>query len=169
MCAKPLKPVCLPDPKVEPKKEEAKPAPQPKKTEEKVKDNVESLPPTNFNLLEFKKFFMNHPDRKGEAVDEMIKQVDWDGFAFWHLHYDKLDTECKQVHVTNNLLNGFLQRADHVRQYVFGRHCVLGDEPNLDIKGVWLMRGTELPDGLVKEHSQFEYYKTRKMDPRNNA
>jgi len=34
--------------------------------------------------------------------------------------------------------------------------------------GVWLMRGQVLPDGLVKEHPQFEYYKSRKMDPRNN-
>jgi len=30
------------------------------------------------------------------------------------------------------------------------------------------MRGLVLPDGLVKEHPQFEYYKTRKMDPRIN-
>lgn len=29
------------------------------------------------------------------------------------------------------------------------------------------MRGTELPDGLTKEHSQFEYYIPTKLDPRN--
>ena len=28
------------------------------------------------------------------------------------------------------------------------------------------MRGLEIPDGLAKEHPQFEYYKTRKLDPR---
>jgi hypothetical protein len=30
------------------------------------------------------------------------------------------------------------------------------------------MRGQVIPDGLAKEHAQFEYYKTRKLDPRNN-
>lgn len=45
--------------------------------------------------------------------------------------------------------------------------CVLGEEPSLDIEGVWLVRGQEIPDGLVKEHAQFEYYDSRKLDPRN--
>ena len=31
------------------------------------------------------------------------------------------------------------------------------------------MRGQEIPDGLLKEHAQFEYYKTRKLDPKNNS
>jgi len=30
------------------------------------------------------------------------------------------------------------------------------------------MRGQVIPDGLAKEHAQFEYYKTRKLDPRNS-
>lgn len=66
-------------------------------------------------------------------------------------------------------MNGFLSRAEHAGKYTFGRHGVFGEEPNLEIMGVWMMRGTEIPDGLAKEHPQFEYYKTRKLDPRNNA
>ena len=32
-----------------------------------------------------------------------------------------------------------------------------------------MVRGAkELPDGLTKEHAQFEYYESRKLDPRNN-
>jgi len=34
--------------------------------------------------------------------------------------------------------------------------------------GCWFVRGQELPDGLLKEHPQMEYYKTRKLDPKNN-
>ena len=37
------------------KKEEVKAAPA-----EKPKDNVESLPPTDFNLYDFKTFYVNH-------------------------------------------------------------------------------------------------------------
>ena len=66
-------------------------------------------------------------------------------------------------------MTGFLSRAEHTSKYTFGRHAVLGDEPNLQIRGVWLFRGQEVPDGLRKEHPQFEYYKTRKLDPKNNS
>jgi hypothetical protein len=63
-----MKPVVVADKKEE--KKVAAPvvaaAPKPEKKEEKVKDNVESLPPTNFDLYSFKTFFVNHPDRKGK-------------------------------------------------------------------------------------------------------
>jgi len=168
MCAKPLKPVLAVEEKPV-KKEAPKVVPKAeKKVEEKKKDNVESLPPTPFNVYDFKTFYVNHPDKKGEAVDEWYKMLDWEGWSFWYLHYDKYEGEGVQLHVTNNLMNGFLSRAEHTSKYTFGRHGVLGEEPNLEIMGVWLMRGQELPDGLAKEHPQFEYYKTRKMDPRNN-
>ena len=133
-----------------------------------MKDNVESLPPTNFDVYDFKTFYVNHADKKGEAVDEWYKKLDWEGWSFWHFFYDKYGDEGEKLHVTNNLLTGFLSRAEHTSKYTFGRQGVFGEEPNLDIKGVWLVRGVVLPDGLVKEHAQFEYYNTRKLDPRNN-
>ena len=168
-CSKALKPNCIPEPKVEKKKEApvaaAKPA---EKKVEKKKDNVESLPPTNFNVYDFKTFYVNHPDKKGAAVDEWYKMLDWEGWSFWHFHYEKYGDEGTLLHVTNNLLTGFMSRAEHTTKYTFARMAVLGEEPNLEIMGVWLLRGQEIPDGLAKEHAQFEYYKTRKLDPRNN-
>lgn len=68
MCAKPLKPIVEVE-KKEVKKAQAPAPAAPKKKEEKKKDNVESLPPTNFDLFNFKTFFVNHGDKKGEAVD----------------------------------------------------------------------------------------------------
>lgn len=171
LIAKPMKPICLPDPVKEVKKAEkpvAVEAPKPPKDEEKKKDNVESLPPSSFNLYDFKTFFVNHADKKGAAVDEWYKMLDWEGWSFWFLHYDKYEGEGVKLHVTNNLMNGFLSRAEHVNKICFARHGVFGEEPNLEIMGVWLMRGHEIPDGLSKEHPQFEYYKSRKMDPRGN-
>jgi hypothetical protein len=50
-------------------------------------------------------------------------------------------------------VTGFLSRAEHTAKYSFARMAVLGEEPNLDIVGVWLCRGKdEIPDGLAKEH-----------------
>jgi elongation factor 1-gamma len=39
-------------------------------------------------------------------------------------------------------------------------HAVLGEEPKLEIKGVWIFRGKEIP-AEMKDHPQFEYYKLR--------
>ena len=165
MCAKPLKPVCI----AEVKEKKAAPVAAAKpKAEAKVLDNVESLPPTAFNVYDFKTFFVNHPDKKGAAVDEWYKMLDWEGWSFWEFHYEKYTGEGEKLHVTNNLMSGFLSRAEHVNKISFARHGVFGEEPNLEIKGVWLCRGPkEVPDGLVKDHPQFEYYKYRQLDPRN--
>jgi len=172
MCAKALKPVCLPDPAKEEKKKAAAAKAAAPKVEaakvEKKKDNVESLAPSPFNVFDFKTTFINHADKKGAAVDLWYKELDWAGWSFWHFHYEKYGTEGQLLHVTNNLLTGFLSRAEHTTKYTFGRMGVFGEEPNLEIMGVWLVRGLEIPDGLAKEHAQFEYYKTRKLDPRDN-
>jgi len=173
MCAKAFKPICLPDPAAEKKKEEKKkaapaPAAAPKKKEEKPKDNVEALPPTNFNVYDFKTLYVNHKDKKGAAVDTWYEMLDWEGWSFWFFHYDIYEDEGAKLHVTNNLMNGFLNRAEHTSKYTFARQGVFGEEPNLEIMGVWLVRGQEIPDGLKKEHPQMEYYKTKKLDPRNN-
>merc|ERR1712070_205538 len=97
MAAKSLKPLVTTEKKEEPKKKEEKP-----------KDNVQSLPPTTFDLYNFKTFFVNHKDRKGAAVDEMYKILDWDGWAFWRFGYDILPKEGEKEHIANNLMNGFL-------------------------------------------------------------
>lgn len=63
LAAKALKPVCTAEKKAEPKKKVAEqPKAEKPKKEEKPKDNVESLPPTPFDLYSFKTFFINHKD-----------------------------------------------------------------------------------------------------------
>ncbi len=68
--------------------------------------------------------------------------------------------------MTKNLMDGFLQRIEHFRNYTMARHCVLGEEPNLEIKGLWLWRGTEIPFEM-KDHPQFEYYTARRLSHTN--
>jgi len=171
MCEKALKPVTVPDVKVEKKKEEKKEKKEEKPKEakpEKKGDNVANLPPTTFDLFNFKTLLVNHKDIKGKGIDTMYEMLDWEGWSLWHLHYDIYEGEGDKVHICNNLMGGFLSRGAHTSKYTFGRMAVLGEEPKLQIMGCWLMRGLELPDGLAKEHPSFEYYKTRKLDPRNN-
>ena len=80
-CARALKPLI----KAEEKKVVAapKPAAKPKKDEEESyedkpagKNPLDCLPESKFDLFNFKTFFVNHPDKSGEAVDELLKQFD---------------------------------------------------------------------------------------------
>lgn len=84
----------------EKKAEKAKPAQaaKPKADEEegepkKEKNPLDCLPETKFDLFNFKTLYVNHPDKKGEGVDELLRQFDNDGWAFWYLQYEKFGTE----------------------------------------------------------------------------
>ena len=151
--------------KKEEKKEEKKPAAKQNDEPVEEKKKEPEFPATNFDMHSFKTFFVNEPDAQ-TRMDKLWEQFDDKAMAFWHLNYDKLPSECKKLFLTNNLMNGFVDRAAHMRKYVFGVHGVYGEPENFNIRGVWLGRGTdELP--LFKEHDQHDVYKVRKLDPKN--
>jgi elongation factor 1-gamma len=89
-------------------------------------------------------------------------------YSVWFFHYDKYEGEGIKLSHTSNLMNGFLQRCDPFRKHTLSVHAVMGEEPNLEIMGVWLFRGPEMLEDM-KENPQFEYHKVRKMDIINNA
>ena len=60
-----------------------------------------------------------------------------------------------------------MQRLEGFKKYSFGRFCMLGEEPNLDIKGVLLIRGHSVEVQELKDHPQFEYMQARKLDLTN--
>ena len=91
------------------------------------------------------------------------EQFDAEGFSLWLVKYDKYTGEGEKLFSTNNLVGGFMQRLDHFRKYAFAVHGVYGDEPNLDIKGLWLWRGTEIPFEM-KDHVSYEYHFFTKLD-----
>jgi elongation factor 1-gamma len=151
--------------KVEKKKEEKKKEP---KEEEEIKEEkpVEyTFPETKFNFFDFKTLYVNEPDKQ-KALDFLWANWDNNAFSFWKLRYDMLPTEGKVTFLTNNLMNGFLDRADVCRKHTLGAHGVYGDEPKLEIRGVWMWRGTEILPYL-NDHPQFEYYERRKLDVTN--
>ena len=52
---------------------------------------------------------------------------------------------------------------DKFRNYSFSLLAILGEEPSLEIQGVWLFRGKTIPQEML-DHPQFEYYKKRELD-----
>ena len=145
------------------KKEEEEDAP-PK--EEKKINPLEALPPSPWNFFDFKTLMVNHPDKAGAGMAALKEQFDPAGYSFWFFHYDKYGKEGQIMYMTENLMKGFHQRFDHFRKHCLSRTCILNDEPNLEIEGVWCFRGLEIPFEM-HDHPQFEYYNTRKMDINN--
>jgi len=61
-----------------------------------------------------------------------------------------------------------LRNIDHFRKYCFAVHGVYGVEGNYEIDGVWLWKGTEIPEEW-KEHQSYDYFTFNKLDPKDPA
>jgi elongation factor 1-gamma len=140
---------------------------EPKKDDEKKENPLDLLPPSPFNFFDFKTLFVNAQD-KNEACDFFFKNFDANGFSVWKIDYIKAEGEGKVLFLTSNLMNGFLQRLEHFRKYGFGVHGVYGDEPTLEIRGVWAWRGTEIPEE-VRDVPSYEYHKFSQLDVTKDA
>jgi len=113
--------------------------------------------------MSFKTFFVNEKDYH-KALEHFWNDFKDGEWSLWHLKYIKYPGECEVVYRTNNLLRTFFSRLDDVRKYIFGTHFILGDEPNLEIEGLWLIRGPEL-FSLITEIDVYDTYKWTKLDP----
>jgi len=164
---------------VAPKKEEAKKeAPkkaahtedgeEEEKPAKKEANPLDILPPSPFDLYSFKTFFVNSKDKRGEGMKFFFENYDKAGYCVYFIHYEKYEGEGTVLYQTANGMNGFLQRVDNFRKHTFAMHAILGEEPNLEIMGVWLFRGTEVPQEM-KDNPQFEYYKIRELSLDNEA
>jgi elongation factor 1-gamma len=87
-----VKPVA--PPKKEEKKEVAAQQAKPKEEgEKKEKNPLDSLPPSKFVLPEFKTFFVNLPDKKGEGMKKFFETYDPEGYTIYFVHYEKYEGE----------------------------------------------------------------------------
>lgn len=151
--------------KKEQKKAVVKPDP-PKK--ENIYEDLESLKESGFQFFDYKTFFFQHAD-KHEAIKELFTQFDSEGYSVWKIKYDKAEGECEVIYQTANLLKGFIQRFhDGFRKYALGVHGIFGDEPTLELKGLWILRGKKFPR-VWKEHPTTEYYEPEELDVKKEA
>jgi elongation factor 1-gamma len=129
------------------------------------KNPLDLLPPSPFVLPDFKTYFVNLGDKKAtDGMEHFFKNYDPSGYSIYFVHYDKYEGEGVVLYQTSNLMNGFLQRMDEkFRNYTMSLMAILGDEPNLEIQGVWMFRGKGIPQEMI-DHPQFEYYQRRELD-----
>lgn len=135
--------------KEEPKKEaaavpndEEQVAPKPKKT-----NPLDELPPSKFVLDEWKRVYSNEKDTR-KACEWFWNNFDAEGYSLWYSEY-KYNDELDLVFKSCNLMGGFIQRLESFRKYGFGSLLLFGTDGNLEISGVWISRGKDLPEEVT--------------------
>ena len=141
--------------KEEKKEEEPKPKPKPK-------NPLDELPPSKLELETFKRAFLNNKDKE-DAMNKFWELYDPEGYSLWWMEYQNLPQEGKVLFRTSNAKGMFLQKLDSFRKYAFAVHGVYGSEGDYKIRGVWMWRGTDIPNEM-KEHDNFPYMTVRKLD-----
>jgi len=163
-------------PKEEKKKEE-KPKPKKKDEEEEEEDEyadkeekkanpLDALPPSKFILDEWKRTYSNKETRT-EALPWFWEHLDKEGYSLWFCDY-KYNNECEKVFMTANLIGGWFQRLEKLRKYGFGSVCIFGEEPKLEVGGVWLFRGQEVPPEMSTV-DDYENFTWKRVDTNDNA
>lgn len=139
--------------------EEAAPKP-------KEKNPLDLLPPTKFNLEEWKRFYSNN-DTRPTAIDWFWQNYDAEGYSMWKVDY-KYNDELTLVFMTCNLVNGLFQRMDHMRKYAFGSMLIFGEDRKNEISGFFIIRGKEMPFDMteVPDYDSYEWRKVDTNDPK---
>jgi len=141
----------------QPKPAQPKPAPKKKdddaeldeeKPAPKKANPLDSLPPSSFNLEEWKRVYSNEKDTR-KACEWFWNKFDREGFSLWFCQY-KYSDELDVVFKSCNLMGGFIQRLESLRKYGFGSLLLFGTDGNLDISGVFVVRGSTLPPELTE-------------------
>jgi len=164
-------------------KEEVKPKEQPKKAQPKEKkpdddddEPVErepkkkpfsDLPPSPFNMNDFKVAYSNE-DYRTVSLPYFYEHYDPKGWTLWFADYKyPEDLKNQQLFMVSNLLGGFCQRSEGIRDFIFGSFLIFGEVNSFEVNGAVLLRGSEWPADVMGEIPDSESYSWRKVDLQN--
>jgi len=124
-----------------------------------------TLPKSSMSLdATKKKFFLKQP-YGATFFNDFWDTFDPEGYCFYLQKYN-YNNENRVYFQAQNLLGGYLQRAESCRKFTFGAFMLAGkdeDTPPYNACGIWLFRGQDyLPE--MKDHVSSEYYTWTKLD-----
>ena len=112
--------------------------------EPKVKNPLDDLPKSAFNLEEWKRQYSNLDTRgAGGSLEWFYEKFDHEGFSIWSVDF-KYNDELTQVFMSNNQVGGFFNRLEASRKYLFGSVGVLGKANDSVISGAVIIRGQDI-------------------------
>lgn len=136
--------------------------------DKKEKNKLDFLPPSSFNLENFKNEILEEKGNKDKIMEKFWEKFDPKGYSLWWMEYKNLNTEGKKLFRMKNSKNFFLERIDeNFRNYSFGIHGVYGNEGDYKVRGVWIWRGTEIPKE-IQENDYFKYMTIKNLKSDNN-
>lgn len=146
------------------KKDKKQPKQEKKEKKKKPVHWSKNLAKSSMSLDATKKLFFNKRPINKNFFEEFWSTMDNQGYSFWLQNYN-YNAENKIYFQAQNLLGGYLQRAESCRKYAFGCFMLAGtneETPPYNACGCWLFRGTEmLPE--MKDHVSSEYYTWTKI------
>lgn len=150
--------------KKEEKKEKKAPAPEAAPAPKKVKP-FSNLPPSPFIMDEFKVAYSNE-DTRTVALPYLYEHFDKEGYCLYNVEY-KYPEDLQKLFMVSNLLGGFCQRVEGIRNHICGSFLIFGEENNYEIHGVVLLRSKEFPHDVMDEIPDTESYKFTPVDLTN--
>jgi len=161
-------------PKAEKKPKEKKPKEEDPEEEEddlvpaepKVKNPLDDLPKSAFNLEEWKRQYSNLDTRK-EALPWFYEKFDHAGFSIWRVDF-KYNEELTLTFMSSNQIGGFFNRLEASRKYLFGSMGVLGKSNDSIITGAIICRGADYKP-VMEVAPDWESYAYKAIDLSDSA
>ena len=158
--------------------------------EPKVKNPLDDLPKSSFNLEDWKRAYSNKETRgAGGALEWLYEKcvtyfrirsfnirdiwpihpfhsIDYEGFSAWRVDF-KYNEELTQVFMSSNQIGGFFNRLEASRKYLFASVGVLGAAGSSIISGALILRGQEVKP-VIEVAPDWESYAYVKLDLKGN-
>jgi len=136
--------------------------------EPKVKNPLDDLPKSNFNLEEWKRVYSNRDTRgAGGALEWFYQNFDSAGFSIWRVDF-KYNEELTLTFMSSNQIGGYFNRLEASRKYLFGSVGVIGETNNSVISGAFILRGLE-HEPVINVAPDWESYNYTKLDISKDA
>jgi len=126
------------------------------------KNPLDLLPPSSFNLDNWKRFYSNN--ETPDAMKYFWENVPFDEYSIWKVDY-KYNDELTLTFMSNNLIGGFNTRLEGSRKYVFGTASVYGQNNDSVIQGAFVIRGQDYVP-VFDVAPDYESYTFTKLDPK---
>ncbi|KAG6856138.1 hypothetical protein H0H87_007143 [Tephrocybe sp. NHM501043] len=134
----------------------------------KVKNPLDDLPKSTFNLEDWKRQYSNNDTRgAGGSLEWFYQNYDPAGFSVWRFDF-KYNEELTLTFKSSNQITGFYNRLEASRKYLFASAGVLGETNNSIITGALILRGSESTP-VVEVAPDYESYSYTKLDLANEA
>lgn len=129
-----------------------------------------ALPATSMPLDEWKRQYSNLETLgPGGSIEWLWKNFDASGYCMYFAKHPDIH---KKGFMAANLLGGWFQRCEEINKFAFSSMLILGKEGGpLEIKGVWIYRGSEIPECAkgVPDHDVYEFTKVDLSSKKDKA